>query len=179
MAVWAAVLFDWLARWISQRVKIPPFLLRAATAVMLFGLLFVAAEDRLGGIYYALTRPFATEEERILQVKPGVYLLAQYIRSHMDPVNDHLMVMDGRLLYYLPEYDLTVQYPLTLADLAGYDYLVHSSSIFSVYGRRLGWNRSQFFRHVWDSRIFETVYEVEGVHIMRILRTDIPPKQEP
>jgi hypothetical protein len=150
-----------------------------ATAFTLFGLLFVASRDRLGGVYYALTRPFATEEERILQAKPDIYLLAQYIRSHMDPVNDHMMVMDGRLLYYLPEYDLTVQYPLTISDLTGYDYLVHSSSIFSIYGKRLGWNRSEFYRHVWDPRIFESVYEVEGVHIMRILRTDVPPKQEP
>jgi hypothetical protein len=37
---------------------------------------------------------------------------------------------------------------------------------------------SEFYRHVWDPLIFEPVYVSEGVHVMRILRTDVPTPEE-
>ncbi len=178
MALWASRPLSWLLSWLALRVRLPHRLAQAVGAFMLSGLLVWGALGRLGGVYRALAQPFASEEQRIRQVKGDVYNLALYIRQNVDPSSSRLIVMDGALVYYLPGYDVSVMYPLTLADMEGYDYLVHSSSIFAVYGDRLGWNASEFYQHVWDPLIFEPVYETGGIHIMRILRTDVPSQSE-
>jgi hypothetical protein len=141
---------------------------------MLIGLIVWGARDRLGGVYKAVTQPFISDDERLLQAKGRTYNLVLYARENFDPAHDRLILMDGRMAYYLRDFDYVVMYPRTLADLEGYDYLLHSSSIFAVYNDRLGMRDSEFYQHVWDPAIFEPVYVSDGVHIMRILRTDLP-----
>jgi hypothetical protein len=175
MAVWATRPVKWLAMWIEPRVSVDSrAVLRPLGILAMVALLLLGARDRLGAVYYSFTRPFASEEERVRHVKGDLYDLAVYIRTHLEPGEARIMAMDGRLPYYLMDYDLTVGYPLQMSDLEGYDYLVHSSSIYSVYNGRLGWNESQFYRYAFDTDYFEPVYEKGGVHIMRILRTDAP-----
>jgi len=175
MAIWFGLVLLALFDWVIPQVQIPEWMLRSATAIILFTLLTAAAWDRLGSIYNALAHPFVSEEQRTLYVKGPVYDLALYIRSHIDPEHTHILSMDGRLPYYLPEYNIQVAYPLTLAELGGYDLVVHSSSMDAIYTPRLGWNTSEFYLYVWDPRVFDTVYESGGVHIMKILATKAPP----
>ncbi len=174
MAIWAARPVKLALDHIGQRMPLPRPVWQAVGGTLLAGVLIWSSSDRLGGLYWAVTRPFATEEERERRVRGELYDLAHYLHDNVDPSTSRLIIMDGRLAYYLLDYDVTVSYPLSLAELRGYDYLVHSSSVFSVYNGRLGWNQSEFYQHIWDSRIFEPVYESGGVHIMRILRTDLP-----
>jgi hypothetical protein len=87
------------------------------------------------------------------------------------------MVMDGRLAYYLTDFNVQVEYPLKLSDLEGYDLLVHSSSMDAIYTGRLGWRNSEFIRYQWNLRVFEPETAIDGVHIMRVIRTD-PPRRK-
>jgi 4-amino-4-deoxy-L-arabinose transferase-like glycosyltransferase len=173
MAIWASYTLLWLIDWLDARRAIPMLVTRSLIAVTLLAMFFFASRGHLGAVYYALTRPFASEEDRLRHIQPTLYDLATYIRSHLDPTSDHIMTMDGRLLYYLPEYSITSTYPLRLSDLSGYDYLVSTANIYGIYDGRLGWNQSEFFQHVWDSTLFQSVYESNGAHIMRILRSDV------
>jgi hypothetical protein len=86
--------------------------------------------------------------------------------------------MDSRMAYYLDDYDIKVGYPLTLDQLDGYDYIVHISSIFTVYSKgRFGWKRTEFFTYAFNKHVFESVYVSHDVHIMKILRTSPPPSR--
>jgi hypothetical protein len=174
MALWTARPLAWASGWIGERVRLPRAVWRVVGAGLLAALMAWGARDRLGGVYRAVFYPFDSDVERLRHAKGSMVDVVLYIRANLDPETDRLMLMDGRMAYYLPEYDTTVMYPLRLADLEGYDYLVHSSSIYSVYNNRLGWADSEFYRYVWDTRVFEPVYESGGVHVMRILRTDVP-----
>lgn len=179
MAVWAARPVQWTLGYIGQHVDVPRWVGQSIGIIFLLGLLLRGGQDQLGGVYRAVTQPFAPEEERIQHVKGDLYNLARYIKQNIEPTsNNRLMIMDGALAFYLPEYNVTVAYPQTLAELEGYEYLVHSSSIYAVYNDRLGWRSSEFYQHVWDPLIFESVYESGGIHIMRILRTDVPSAEE-
>jgi hypothetical protein len=178
MAVWSARPMLWAIERAADRVHLPRLLWQIGGSALLLGLIVWGAHDRLGGLYRTLTRPFASETERLLEVQGRLYRQVLYVRTHIDPVASRLAVMDGRLLYYLRDYAVDVMYPLRLADLQGYDYLIHSSSIYGVYGSELGWQDSEFYQHAFDPLIFEPVFEIEGVHIMRILRTNVPTPQE-
>ena len=113
-------------------------------------------------------------QDEVWDFRGRLYDVVLYVRAAFDPADDRIMLMDGRMAYYLLEYEPTVMYPRRLSDLEGYDYLVHSSSIFAVYNDRLGLRDSEFYQHVFDPLIFEPVYVSDGVHVMRILRTDLP-----
>ena len=77
------------------------------------------------------------------------------------------------------DYDVVVGYPYYLAELEGYDYIIYSSSYRAIYGDgRLGWQDSEFYHLAYAPLVFEPVYEVNGVHIMRILRTTVPTPEE-
>jgi 4-amino-4-deoxy-L-arabinose transferase-like glycosyltransferase len=149
MALWSAFVITWIMSRFGTRIQIPRTFAQMFGAVIIAGTFVAGTEDRLGGVYRAITMPFASEEERVQHVRRDLYNLTRYIQDNIS-TDSRLMVMDGALQYYLLEYDITVAYPLTLADLNGYDYLVHSSSIFAVYTDRLGWRSSEFYRHVWD-----------------------------
>lgn len=175
MAVWSVRPLTAGMAWAVQHVRLPQALWRVGGALLLIVLLVWGARERLGGVYRAATQPFASDEEKLLAVKGTLYRLVLYARQNLDPQRDRLYLMDERLAYYLSDFEVKVGYPLTLADLKGYDYLFHSSSIYAVYGDgRLGWEDSEFYRHAFDPAVFEPVYEVEGVHVMRILRTSLP-----
>jgi hypothetical protein len=137
------------------------------------------AESRLGGVYNALTRPFTSDAERLSQTRSTIYALAQYAQTDLDPQTDVLCLMDARLAYYLSAFDVVVGYPLELADVQGCEFLFHHPSIYAVYGDgRLGWENSEFYLHAFDPLVFEPVYVVDGVHVMRVLRTDVPSPEE-
>ncbi len=178
IALWTARLLRWVIGWIGEHTNFPRLLWQVGGGLLLAGLVIWGARDRLGGVYNAVTRPFASDAERLLHAKGSLYDLVLYIRENFDPQQDRLLLMDGRMVYYLSDYNISSFYPLTLAELEGYDYLVHSSSIYSVYNKRLGWADSEFYRYSQDPLIFEPVYVSEGVHVMRILRTDIPTREE-
>jgi hypothetical protein len=178
MAVWAARPVEWVADRLNERVRLPRLLWQAAGGALLAGLLFLGVRSRLGGVYQFVTHPFASDDERLLHAKGRMIDLVLYIRTTLDPSRDRIVLMDGRLAYYLLDYDTVVMYPRRLSDLEGYDYLVHSSSIFAVYNDRLGLRDSEFYQHVFDPLIFEPVYVSDGVHVMRILRTDVPSPAE-
>ena len=114
----------------------------------------------------------------MMQAKGRYFSIVLYVQENLDPDSDRLVVMDGRMIYYLRDFDTVVMYPATLRDLEGYDYLLHSASFVGVYNDRLGLRDSEFYRYVWNPLIFESVYVNEGVHVMRILRTDIPKPEE-
>jgi hypothetical protein len=174
MALWTARPLAWAITWIGERVHLPRLAWQVGGAVLLMALLIWGARDRLGGVYRAFFYPFDSDIERLRHAKGSMVDIVLYIRENLDPETDRIALMDGRMAYYLPEYDVTVMYPLQLADLEGYDYLVHSSSFYGVYNHRLGWRDSEFFRYAWHRRVFETVYESGGVHVMRVLRTSVP-----
>lgn len=174
MALWTARPLAWGIAWVGERIRAPRPVWQIGGAALLAGLMMWGARDRLGGVYWAIADPFSSDVERLRHAKGSMIYIVLYVRENLDPETDRLMLMDGRMAYYLPEYDITVAYPLTLADLEGYDYLAHSSSIYAIYNNRLGWRSSEFYQHVWDTQIFEPVYESGGVHVMRILRTDAP-----
>ncbi len=179
MALWSARPLLTLLAWLPARARLPRPAWLVLGAVVLAGLLLWGAQDRLGGVYRAVTQPLATSEARFRRVKPGLADHVLYARANLNPTADRLYLMDERLAYYLADFDYTVGYPLTLADLEGYDYLFHASGLYSVYGDgRLGWEDSEFYQHAFAPAVFEPVYESGGVHIMRILRTDLPPTAE-
>ena len=175
IAVWSARLLGAAVDWVTRHIRLPQRLWRLGGAWLLAALLLWGARERLGGVYRAVAQPFASDEEKLLAVKGTMYRLVLYARQNLNPQRDRLYLMDERLAYYLSDFEVRVGYPLTLSDLEGYDYLFHSSSLYAVYGDgRLGWEDSEFYQHAFDPAVFEPVYEVEGVHVMRILRTSLP-----
>ncbi len=178
IAVWAAVPVLQAAAWLAERARVPRVAQTVFTGLLLAGLLVLGARGRLGGVYYALTDPFASDFERLSRAKGPLADLAAYAHSELDPTTDRLYLMDERLAYFLPEFETAVGYPQTLAALDGYDYLFHVAAIYALYGNgRLGWEDSEFYRYAFDERVFEPVYESGGVHVMRILRTTLPPEE--
>lgn len=172
MALWAARPLIWALVQVRQHIRLPRLVWQVGGAALLLGLLVWGTRDRLGGVYRAVAYPFASDTERLLHAKGRLYNMVLYVRNHLDPEADRLVLMDGRMTYYLRDFDTHVMYPLRLSDLEGYDYILHSSSIYAVYDSPLGWRDSEFYQHAWDPAYFEPVYMSEGVHIMRILRTE-------
>jgi hypothetical protein len=177
IALWAAPLILRASVWLAERARVPRVVQTSFTGLLLAVLLLLGARGRLGGVYYALTDPFASDFARLSRAKGPLADLAAYARSELDPATDRLYLMDERLVYFLPEFDTAVGYPQTLAALDGYDYLFHVAAIYALYGNgRLGWEDSEFYHYAFDERVFEPVYESGGVHVMRILRTTPPPE---
>lgn len=178
MAIWAARPLDRLIESLGERVHLPRAAWLAIGVAVLAGLTVWGARERLGGVYYAITRPGDTDQQRLARAKGPLADLAAYAQDNLDPDTDTLCLMDERLVYFLPDFETRVGYPATLADLEGCDYLFHASAIHALYGDgRLGWQDREFYRYAFDERVFETVYESGGVHVMRILRTT-PPEGE-
>jgi hypothetical protein len=175
MAFWTARPALRVIRWFADRVKLPRWAWMTAGMLLLISLVVWGARDRLGGVYRAVTQPFATDAERFAYVHPDLYGLVQYAREELDPAVDNLCAMDERIVYLLPEYNVRAMYPLELEDLDGCDYLFHSSGFTAVYADgRLGLENSEFYLHVWDTRVFEPVHVVNGIHVMKVLRTTAP-----
>jgi hypothetical protein len=178
MAIWAARPLDRLIDGIAEWVRLPRAAWLAIGVAVLAGLFVWGTRQRLGGVYYAITRPGDSDQERLARAKGPLADLAAYAHDNLDPDTDTLCLMDERLVYFLPDFQTRIGYPATLADLEGCDYLFHASAIHALYGDgRLGWQDREFYRYAFDERVFETVYESGGVHVMRILRTT-PPEGE-
>lgn len=164
-ALWISYAAVKIAERISLPVQVPAIVWQFCLVAVLGWFAFQATESRLGAVYYTLTDPFASQTARFSRAKDDTYLIIQYIRENIDPEESRLMLMDGRMLYYLPEYDAIVQYPHSMWQLEGYDYLVHSSGFVAIYE---WWLETDYYRHAWSERYFDPVYEAGGVHVMRI-----------
>lgn len=179
MAVWGARVILWLADRINRHLRFQRMGWRIAAGVGFIGLAVWGAQNRLGGIYRTVTQPFATDSVRLESAKRDLADLVRYVQEHFVPGQDRIWLMDSRMAYYLSDYDPAVGFPTTLAQLEGYDYIVHLSSIYAIYGNgRLGWEDSEFYRYAFDERVFEPIYDSDGVHIMKILRTTPPPESD-
>jgi len=179
MAVWAARVVLWLTDQITERVHLPERSFKLVAGLGLIGLSIWGAQNRLGGVYQAITQPFVSDRVRLEHAKGDLIGIVGYVEDHLTPGQDRIWLMDSRLAYYLSDYDPKVGFPFTLAQLEGYDYIIHVSSIYDIYGNgRLGWEDSQFYRYAFDERVFEPVYVSNGVHIMKILRTTPPPEAD-
>ncbi|MGF1506451.1 MAG: hypothetical protein ACFB51_15170, partial [Anaerolineae bacterium] len=97
--------------------------------------------------------------------------LLGYIRTNLDPATERLLLMDGRMAYYLLDYDVTVAYPRSLRMVASYDYVVHASSMYTIYESELRLDDREYWKHAWDPAYFEPVFESGGVHVMRVVQT--------
>nr|MBN1228587.1 hypothetical protein [Anaerolineae bacterium] len=169
----------WALGWLKSRVTIPGWIWQSASALGLAGLLAWGAADRLGGLYWAATHLTATTEERAEHVNETLIRLVRYVRDNFNPGEVRLYLLDERLRYYLADYNTKVGYPYYLVELEGYDYIIYSSSYRAIYGDgRLGWQDSEFYNLAYAPLVFEPVCEVNGVHIMRILRTTVPAPEE-
>ena len=176
-AVWGARIVLWLAEQLARRDHFPDKPLRFAAGLSLVGLSIWGAQNRLGGVYQAFTQPFVSDRVRLQHAKHDLIDIVSYVEEHFVPGRDRIWLMDSRMAYYLADYDPTVGFPINLAQLEGYDYIVHISSIYTIYGNgRLGWEDSEFYRYAFDERVFEPVYVSNGVHVMKILRTTPPPE---
>jgi hypothetical protein len=178
VGVWAALILHDLSGRIEGRISVPAWFSRLLTILTLVPLSLLATHSRWGGVYRALTQPLASYDARVAEVNSRSYELSQWVIHNLDPAETRIAVMDGKMLYYLIGYDVTQMYPLNLDSLEEFDYLIHSSSLFAVYGPTLGWETSEFYQHIWDPMIFEPVFVSDGVNIMRVLRTTLPTPEE-
>ncbi len=180
MAMWAARPLAWMITQVGRHVRLPHTAWQIGGVLLLLGLLAIGTSERIGSVYWTVTQPFAPDDERLLRAKGSMYDLVLYARYNLDPATDRLAVMDARMVYYLgDQFEIEVMYPTRLEELEGYDYLFFVSAFYSVYADgRLGWETSEFYQHAFDPLIFETVYESEGVRVVRVLRTTLPTLEE-
>ncbi len=178
MALWTARPLGWAFRWLADHTRLPRPWWQIGGSLLWLGLLLVGTRERLGGVYRAVTHPFASDMERLRAAKGPLADLIVYARTNLDPDTDRLCLMDERLAYYLGDFQIDVGFPLKLSDLEGCDYLFHVSSIHTIYGEELGWEDSEFYRYAFSPDIFEPVYESGGVYVMRVLYTYVPWEQE-
>lgn len=164
-AVWAAWPLNWLAEragWVRRR----PWL-----AAPLAGLLlFMGVRNQLGTIYYVVTQPLASDQEKLTRIKGDLYPTVTWLANNLEP-GDRVLSMDGRLEYYLTDYDIETGYPRQFKNIAPYDYVVDFAATKSVYAS-LGWRDTDYWRHRRDPTYFEEVFDGgEGSEIFRVLPT--------
>ncbi len=164
--LWCAFIIMRLSKRFTMQV--PQIVWRTVLLAVLALLAYQAVESRLGGVYHTLTDPFASNVARLQRAKSRFYGVIDYVRQNIDPEENRIMLMDGRMAYFLPEYDVVVSYPLDLRQLDDFDYLVHSSGFKPIYESELGYATSEFYLRVWSTRYFDPVFDSDGVHVMGI-----------
>ena len=112
-------------------------------------------QSRLGGIIQWATSPRASYAERIYRAKGDLYPTVQYL---LDNSNSETLIYstDGRLRYYLVDYDISVGYP-NLDELQDYDLFVLGSRAKSVYDTT-SQKESNPYISLNDSTKFKIVY---------------------
>jgi len=162
-AVWAAWPLSWLAEraeWAKRRGWL--------VAPLAGLLLFVGVRNQLGTLYYAVTRPCASYEEKLVRTKGDLYPTARWLATHLE-AGDRVLSMDGRLRFYLIEYDIETGYPRQFKNIAPYDYVVDFSATTAIY-KSLGWKDSDYWQHRRDPAYFEEVFDGgKGSEIFRVL----------
>ncbi|MFQ5408433.1 MAG: ArnT family glycosyltransferase, partial [Anaerolineales bacterium] len=89
-------------------------------------------QARLGGALAWLRAPTASYAERLTRAKGDMYPVVEYLRDHT-AVSDRIVSMDPRQSYYLMDHTIHFGYPLEVADLRTYDYVVYGSWAPTVY----------------------------------------------
>jgi hypothetical protein len=112
-------------------------------------------QSRLGGIIQWATSPRASYAERIYRAKGDLYPTVQYL---LDNSNSETLIYstDGRLRYYLVDYDISVGYP-NLDELQDHDLFVLGSRAKSVYDTT-SQKESNPYISLNDSTKFKIVY---------------------
>jgi hypothetical protein len=166
-AAWAA----WPLAWLEGKAAAADQhnLRRWVALPLLVGVLALGTHERWGGVYYALTEPTISDAEKLIRLKNDLYPTVEWVRANLDPSRDRLLLMDGRLAYYLRDYDVRVRYPRRFEHLNDVDYLITTSSTTTVYAR-LGWTDSYYYRHRQDPEYFELLFDGgEGTRVYRVL----------
>ncbi len=176
LATWAAYPVEWIVDWIRKQVwsqKVSQIVWQGIGIVALGGILFLGVQNRLGGVYYTITKPFATDDQRLQHAKALVYDLVHFARTELDPETDRLYLMDDRLAYYLTDFETFTGNPKYLAELDDYDYIFYDVFVYDwENANRIGWQDRDFYVHAFDDDYFEPVFETHGIHVMRILHAE-------
>ncbi|MBN1122101.1 MAG: glycosyltransferase family 39 protein [Anaerolineae bacterium] len=176
LATWSVYPVEWIAGWIQKQPwsqKIPQIVWQGIGVVVLLGTAFLGTQERLGGVYYTITKPFATDDQRLEHAKSLVYELVHFARTELDPETDRLYLMDDRLAYYLTDFETFTGNPSALAELEDYDYIFYNVFLYDrEKADRIGWQDREFYVHAFDDDYFEPVFETHGIHVMRILHPE-------
>ena len=114
------------------RFKLYP---KLSSLILLNSIIVITAiglyQSRLGGIIQWVTNPQASYTERVYRAKGDLYHTVQYL---LDNSNSGTLIYstDGRLRYYLVNYDISVGYP-NIQELQDHDLFVVGSRAQSVY----------------------------------------------
>ena len=114
------------------RFKLYP---KLSSLILLNSIIVITAiglyQSRLGGIIQWVTNPQASYTERVYRAKGDLYHTVQYL---LDNSNSETLIYstDGRLRYYLVNYDISVGYP-NIHDLQDHDLFVVGSRAQLVY----------------------------------------------
>lgn len=119
---------DWLLQRLPALARLP----QPAVLGLAAGLLALGAYGRLGAVYHLALHPLQSDADKLARLSPGLWPLAQRMRATL-PAGSRLYTMEGALAYWLPEYPYQYGFPVALADLRGFDYLVVSPIGESVY----------------------------------------------
>jgi hypothetical protein len=162
-AIWAAWPLSWLAgrgSWAKKRnwLAVP-----LAALLLLMG-----TRTQLGAIGYVVLRPFASDAAKLTRAKDDLYPTVLWLEQNLEP-DAHVLSMDARLRYYLPQYDIVSGFPLSFEQISTYDYVVDYSGTTSLY-QTLGWTGTDYWLHRRDPHYFEEVFDGgEGSEIFRVL----------
>ena len=118
--------------WLLQRMPVLARMPQPAVLGLAAGLLALGAYGRLGAVYHLALHPLQSDADKLARLSPGLWPLAQRMRATL-PAGSRLYTMEGALAYWLPEYPYQYGFPVALADLRGFDYLVVTPIGKSVY----------------------------------------------
>lgn len=118
--------------WLLQRMPVLARMPQPAVLGLAAGLLALGAYGRLGAVYHLALHPLQSDSDKLARLSPGLWPLAQRMRATL-PAGSRLYTMEGALAYWLPEYPYQYGFPVALADLRGFDYLVVTPIGKSVY----------------------------------------------
>jgi len=127
-AVLAGHGIDWLLGRLPALLRTPNWAILAAAGVMVF----TGMSSRLGAVYHLAVHPLQSDDAKLSRLSEDSWSLVKHIRTMIEP-GASIYAMDGALAYWLHKYHFKQGYPLTLADLKGFDYFITSASGESVY----------------------------------------------
>jgi hypothetical protein len=113
---------------------------------------------RLGAVYHLAREPLATPHDIRLRLRPDQTLTVDYLRDHLSPSSDGVLLMDGSYTYFLTDYRTDTFYPVTLADVREWDYVVVPDWAAGLYVS-LGHDQDEFWQSLGDTTHFRPVYQ--------------------
>ena len=138
------------------RFKLYP---KLSSLILLSSIIIITAigvyQSRLGGIIQWVTNPQASYTERVYRAKGDLYHTVQYL---LDNSNSETLIYstDGRLRYYLVNYDISVGYPST-QELQDHDLFIVGSRAQLVYDTTSQKDSNPYI-YLNDSKKFKLLY---------------------